>query len=447
MSPQQATPTELSLRQKIESLKRSLTQTTANETSLKLENDKQKRRLAWAAFTEKGLRREIETLKISFTQNTANEISLKRENDKQQKRLARAASTENGLRREIETLKESLTRSTTNEESLKQESEILRSLLVQVASSELSLRREMDELKASHARTVSAEPKLKEKIEVLKATLTHALTSERDMRSSARETREEWEKVEKSLRQEINALRTGPETIWNGVDVKGETVASHVEQTIQGNVRTVEDPIALTQLIKSPEGSSSIHVLLDDLALQSLVTDDLNPTPPARSDAFGSSFLPEFTALERATKGLQQAVNNELRAAYAKQWARSSPGSVSQSNTSAARNLRLLVVLWDASGVEELLRSLPSIVGDATPTIGSEDCAICTEEILPEHKIVVEGCRHATCKGCLRKCIGAKLGEKVWPVRCPICMAGGGPERRAQGMLVLIFAPMITACA
>jgi len=392
--------------------------------------------LQQASSTELSLRQEIESLKISLAQITANEASLKQENYKQQKTLACATSTEKRLRSKIETLKASLTRSIAKFASLEQESENRRSLLVQAASTELSLRREMDELKVSHARTVSAESKLKEEVEVLKTTLTHALTSERDMRTSARETREEWERIEKSLREEIDRLRIGLETIENDVSVKRETVASRVEQNIQGRVRTVEDPIALKQPITPPEGSSDIHIILDDLALQSLVSDD--PAPHATSDAFGSSLIPEFTALERATEGLQQAVSSELRAAYAKKWATSSPASVLQSNTTA-RNLRLLVVLWEASGVEELLCSLTSIFGDATPAMGGEDCAICTEEIPPEHKMVVEGCRHATCKGCLRKYIGAKLGEKVWPVQCPICMAKGGPERRAQSMLVLFL--------
>jgi hypothetical protein len=44
-------------------------------------------------------------------------------------------------------------------------------------------------------------------VETLKTALTHALTSEREMRVSARQTREEWERVERSLREEINTLR------------------------------------------------------------------------------------------------------------------------------------------------------------------------------------------------------------------------------------------------
>ena len=307
---------------------------------------------------------------------------------------------------------------------------------MQAGSTESSLRREMGALRESHTQAAS---KLREEIEVSKTTLTHALISEQEMRTSARETREKWETVEKSLREEIDALRVGLKIISN--DVKGKMVASGVRDS----VRTVEDTTTLEQPREFLEGSSDIHVLFNDLALQSRAEDAPDSTPHSTSDAFGDRLLPEFTALERATEGLQQAVNSEVRAAYATKWSTSSPGSAAESSTSMARNLRLLVVLWEARGVKELLASLPSILGDPTPAMESEDCAICTDGLSPTNKIVVEGCGHAMCKGCLREYIGARLEEKIWPIRCPICMAVGGRERRAQGILVLSFTLMITA--
>ena len=389
------------------------------------------------AASELSLRQEIESLRTSLAQTTTNETSLKQENHQQRKRLTQAASTDFALRLEISTLKTSLARHTNNETSLKNEREKQRSLLAKAASTELSLKQELEALKGSLAQTASTELKLKEEIEVLKTTLTHALTSERNMRFSARETREDWEKVEKSLREEIVALKSGSEIVDN--DVKGKRVASRVQPTAHRRVRAVKDETALKQHRKPLEGSSDIHILLDDLALQSLTKDGSDALPHAASDAFGSSILPEFTALQRATEGLQQVVNSELRAAYAKKWLTSSPGPAAQNDTSVARNLRLLVVLWEASGVEELLGSLTSIVRDATPAMDSEDCAICTDQISPAHRIEVEGCGHATCKECLREYIGAKLVEKVWPIRCPVCMAEGGPERRPRGMLIFIL--------
>ena len=377
--------------------------------------------LEGAAATESSLKQEIESLKASLAQTAANETSLKQENARHQKRLARTASTESALRLEIETLKESLTH-------LQKEIKKRRLLLV---STEAHLRREMGSLEKSHTETAS---KLREEIEVLKTTLTHALTSERDMRTSARKTREKWETAEKSLREEIDALRDGPKMIDN--DVKGKMVAPGVQRTRQDEARTVGDTTTPKQPHKPLEGSSEFHILLDDLALHSLALDAPDSTPHSTSDAFGNRLLPEFTALERATEGLQEAVNSEVRAAYSKKWSASSPNSSPQSSTGVARNIRLLVILWEASGAKELLSSLPSILKDETPTMENKDCAICTDEISPKDKIVIEGCGHAMCKGCLREYIGGRLGEKVWPIWCPICMAVGGRERRARGMLV-----------
>src|SRR5258706_2097636 len=412
----QALSSEASLRAEVDRLETSLEQTLANQSSLKRDY---KKRLARTASIEEILRQEIETLQASLTRSTSNGASLKREIKSQK---SQAASTELSLRRKIEELKESLARGAATALKLKGENKVLRESLVRRTS------------------TVS---KLKEDNKELKTTFTHVLTSERDIRTFARETREAWEKVESSLRAEISALRLALEI--KGNDVKGKMVTSRVQQTIQEKVRTDDDTIALKQPRKPLEGSSDIHILLDDLALQSLAIGGPNPTPHWTSDAFGSRLLPEFTALERATKGLQHAVNSELRTAYTgKCW--SSRCVVPQRSANVARNLRLLVVLWEASGVEERLGSVTSILSDTTPTMGGEDCAICTDPLLPEDRIAVEGCRHAMCKGCLREYIGARLGEKVWPIRCPICMAEVGPERRVQSKTVFTLAPEISGC-
>jgi len=403
----------------------------SNRPNQEQETERLRAVLKRAVSSESSLRGEVDRLETSLGQAIVNEAALRR---KYERRRELAASTESSLRREIETLKRSLTLCTSSEASLKREIKSHR-------STETTLRQKIEELKESLARGTSTESKLRERNNVLKTTLTHALTSERDMRTSARETREEWEKVEKSLRDEIAALRL--ESEMTGNDIKGKWVA---EQTIQGKVRTAEDTIALKLPRKPREGSSDIHVLLDGLALQRLTKDGPNSTPHLTADAFGSRLLPEFTALERATTGLQQAVNSELRTAYASKWL-TSGGSTPQSNPSTVvRNLRLLVILWEASGVEELLGSLTSILGNEPPIVDGEDCAICTDPLSPEHKIVIEGCGHAMCKGCLREYIRARLGEKVWPVQCPICMAVGGPERRAQCKTVIMLAPVITIC-
>ena len=530
---------EASLKAEVDRLEASLQESLANQRSLERDY---RERLAHTASIEVTLRQEIETLQASLTRCLSNgvtlnrefkarrsqavytEFSLRQEIDKLKKSLVQGAE----LKKKIETLQASLTRSTSNEVSFKREITALRS---QAASTELSLRQEIDELKESLVRGSPIVSKLKEDNEVLKTTFTHVLTSERAMRTSARETREEWEKVEKSLRAEICTLKFaldtggGPQSLGTrsmssfyqplppvqrtprfGLETEGglqypgtrsmtpfdqpfpsvprtprfslETesdlqyphirsmsslvqhfprvqrtpkfglegkVASRVPQTLEEMVRSDEDTIALKQPHKPLEGSSDIHILIDGLALQSLAVGGPNPAPHWTSDAFRNRLLPEVTALERATQGLQQAVNSEIRTAYTGK-CRSSHGIIPQRSANVARNLRLLVVLWEASRVEELLGSLTSILSDTTPKIGGEDCAICTDPLLPEERIVVEGCGHAMCKGCLREYIGARLGEKVWPVRCPICMAEGGRERKVQSKTVLTLAPVIAGC-
>ena len=427
----------------------------SNRSSQERETERLKAQLKQALSSEASLRAEIDRLETSLEASLANQSSLKRDYNE---RLARSATIEANLRQEIEGLQVSLTRSRA---SLKREIHTQRS---QAASTELSLRRTIDEvlgtleqstftastleedneaLKESLVRSESIVSKLKEENKVLKTTFTHVLTSERDMRTSARETHEEWAKVEQALRAEIRALKLVLEI--KGNDIQGVKIASRVQQAVQEEVRTDEDTIVLKRPHKPLVGSSKIHILLDDLALQSLTIGGPNPTPHSTSDAFGGRLLPEFTALERATKGLQQAVDSELRSAYTgKCW--SSRGIIPQRSANVARNLRLLVVLWEASGVEELLGSVTSILSNTKPKTGGEDCPICTNPLLPEDRIVVERCGHSTCKGCLREYIGARLEENVWPIRCPICMAEGGRERKVQSKTVLRLDPVIAGC-
>ena len=148
---------------------------------------------------------------------------------------------------------------------------------------------------------------------------------------------------------------------------------------------------------------------------------------------FGANLIPELAAVERAAEGLQRAVNSELRHVYT-----SRPSCLPTFPLMEnPRNLRLLVALWEPKGVEGLLNALASKLRDPSPAIlmSSGDCAVCTEHFSPEDMITVEGCGHATCKGCLREYIGARMEERIWPVLCPICMAESGQGKRAQRTL------------
>ena len=177
-----------------------------------------------------------------------------------------------------------------------------------------------------------------------------------------------------------------------------------------------------------------MHILFDGLALHHPKQTEPYAVPNTSPSAFKAKLAPELAALERATAGLQQAVNAEVRSAHARA---SSTGS-SAFIPKTARNMRLLVVLWETSGMEQLMNTLKWVVGERSPKVNTADCLICTEPLTLEETVSVEGCGHATCKGCLREHISARLGEKMWPILCPICMADGD-SRKAQGIFIRLI--------
>jgi len=325
---------------------------------------------------------------------------------------------------------------------------------------------EVKRLQTALAHAATNESILKSEIETLKTSLTHALSSEREMRASARDTREEWERVERALREEIGVLRVGlvdTEKTLAKVkkELQGKKVVPFVQRLIKGKGRLVEEMITLEEppqnvcaevdeecvtsfsgwlpprsriLIitsRSLEGSSEIHVLFDGLALHHFEQHDPFSVQKTGQSAFRTKMAPDLAVLERATAGLQRAVNAELRSAHAKTSLTGSSTSIPRT----ARNLRLLVVLWEEGGKEKLMSSLMSVVEERGPKMYTGDCLICTEPLTREETVSVEGCGHTTCKDCLRQHITSRLGERVWPILCPICVAERGSQRKAQGMV------------
>ena len=323
-------------------------------------------------------------------------------------------------------------------------------------------------LQAALAQAAANESNLKNEIGTLKTSLTHALSSEREMRVSARDTREEWERVERTLREEVGVLKvrlvdTEKDLVKVRKELQGKKVIPFVQRLIQGKGRLVEDMITLEEppqivcaeveeeyvpsfsgwlpprsmgfiiTFRPLEGSSEIHVLFDGLALHHIEQNDSLSVPKTSPSAFRAKLAPDLAALERATAGLQRAVNSELRSAHAN----ASSNDSSTPIPKTARNLRLLVVLWEEGGRDRLMRSLMSVVGGRGPKMNSGDCLICIEPLSKEETMSVEGCGHTTCKDCLRQHITSRLEEKVWPILCPICVAEGGAQRKAQGMVYL----------
>lgn len=184
-----------------------------------------------------------------------------------------------------------------------------------------------------------------------------------------------------------------------------------------------------------------MHIIFDGLALQRLERADSTAVVlgTAGASAFRRKLAPEIAALERATTGLQQAFNNEIRSAYAKVASRAPVLDHNpRSNFRSARDFRLLVVLWEASEMEQLKETVTSIMGKCTPKPDLADCLICTERHHTGLMLTVEGCGHMVCKPCFQEYIKVKLGEKVWPILCPICMTDSESGKRRQGIVIHI---------
>ena len=190
----------------------------------------------------------------------------------------------------------------------------------------------------------------------------------------------------------------------------------------------------------SPEdGSADVQVIFDGLALQRL--EGVDPTSiaqdPTGSSTFRQRLEPELAALERATLGLQQSISTEIRSAYARSsWRPSTPMHMPRNDFRTARDFRLLVVLWEANEIEGLKKILTSIIANCTPAPSeAAECLICTDQQWAGMMLTVEGCGHMMCKACFQEYLKVKLGDKVWPILCPICMTESGLQRKPQGIL------------
>ena len=96
-------------------------------------------------------------------------------------------------------------RQTATEASQGRKIRALDSNIVQLSRDIANLEKEVARLTAIAQSPTT--PNLKGEIETLKTSLTHALSSEQEMRAFAQETQEEWERVEKVLRDENLALK------------------------------------------------------------------------------------------------------------------------------------------------------------------------------------------------------------------------------------------------
>ena len=174
---------------------------------------------------ESSLRQECSTLKNSLAKAVETESSLRQECATLKNSVAQAVETESSLRQEIETLKASIKPAKYNH----------RAFIAEHSAKPSRYTQEIATLKQSLTRAVDSEISLTREVETLKTTLTSALTSEREMRVSARQTREEWETAERSLREEINVLKNDLERMKK--ELKGKKMVPFIQRVLKTGVR------------------------------------------------------------------------------------------------------------------------------------------------------------------------------------------------------------------
>ena len=178
-----------------------------------------------AITIESFLRQECSTLKNFLAQAVETESSLRHECATLKNYIAQTVEIESSLRQEIETLKASLAPAKYDHKTFLAEHSAKPSRYMQ----------EIAALKKSLKRAVDSELSLMREVETLKTTLTSALTSEREMRVSARQTREEWETTERSLREEIKAVRIDLERMKK--ELKGKKMVTFMQRVLKVGVR------------------------------------------------------------------------------------------------------------------------------------------------------------------------------------------------------------------
>ena len=151
-------------------------------------------------------------------------------------------------------------RQTTTEASQARKIKALDSNLVQLSRDISNLEKDVARLTAIAQSPTT--PNLKGEIETLKTSLTHALSSEQEMRAFAQETQEEWERVEKALRDENRTLKqelgeAGRELKRVKRQLNGKIAVPFMRRLLQERGRLVE--------IVKPEDDSGEEEVQEDI--------------------------------------------------------------------------------------------------------------------------------------------------------------------------------------
>lgn len=96
-------------------------------------------------------------------------------------------------------------------------------------------------------------PNLREELATLKTSVTHALSSEQEMRAFAQETQEEWERAEKTLRDENIALQE--ELVEASKELKTVKGELNGKRAVPFMRRLLQERGRLSELVRSEDGA------------------------------------------------------------------------------------------------------------------------------------------------------------------------------------------------
>jgi len=51
------------------------------------------------------------------------------------------------------------------------------------------------------------------------------------------------------------------------------------------------------------------------------------------------------------------------------------------------------------------------------------DCAVCIEQYPEDYSAPIRSCGHVLCRTCMKEHVQSQVGQSIWPIRCPMCVA------------------------
>lgn len=284
----------------------------------------------------------------------------------------------------------------------------------------------------------------REQLEMVQIALSHALVSEKAVKDRLDTANIDLitlqEKVDAERKAWEKERKTWMYRKWFG------SVSSSVFKKRRKPSVTGDEDIGLVESLAAPNllppttnpvEASNLGILLDCSALDGRPP-SFSYNPTGISGLFPdltASLEPEIYRLHRGAADLQRGLNASIRRIHAEQIstqaleAASSPALPLEPFTQ--RNLQLIVALYDVHRTAEAAGEFSTLLNSRAPQ-PEFDCSVCMETMNATAGTSVEACGHTLCKDCLTSHIKSKLGDGIWPVSCPVCVASQDKKEPAS---------------